>query len=62
MSRIFLGDKNAFSVEERMNMERKYIYENAIIYVKIHNESSDRIYNATEKFLRKVILEKENKK
>ena len=43
-------------------MERKYIYENAIIYVKIHNESSDRIYNATEKFLRKVILEKENKK
>ena len=62
MSRIFLGDKNAFSVAGRDEMTKKYIYENAVVYITIGEKSADNIRKATEKFIRKVILEKENKK
>jgi archaeosine-15-forming tRNA-guanine transglycosylase len=43
-------------------MEKKYVYENAIVRVTVHNESSEHIRRATENFLKKVIAEKENKK
>ena len=38
-------------------MEKKYTYENGIIYVLIPNKESRTIRRATEKFLRKVIVE-----
>ena len=56
---IFLGDKNAFSVIERMKMERTYTYDNAIVHITIPNKSSQHIRKATEIFLKKVMLEKE---
>lgn len=43
-------------------MHKKYIYRNAVVYITIGEKSVDNVRNATEKFLRKVILEKENKK
>lgn len=43
-------------------MTKKYIYENAVVYITIGEKTADNVRKATEKFLRKVILEKENKK
>jgi ABC-type ATPase involved in cell division len=40
-------------------MKKKYIYENAVVYITICDKSTNRIRKATENFLRKVILEKE---
>lgn len=40
-------------------MERVYTYKNAIIHIKIPDNSSIRIREATENFLTKVIFEKE---
>ena len=42
-------------------MEKEYIYKNAIVYITMHSKSTERIRNATETFLRKVMLEKETK-
>lgn len=43
-------------------MTKKYIYENAVVYITIGEKSEDNVRKATEKFLRNVNLEKENKK
>lgn len=43
-------------------MKKKYIYKNAVVYITIGDESTNRIRDATENFLRKVMLEKEKKK
>ena len=57
MSRIFLGDKNAFSVEERMKMNKKYIFKNAIIHISYEDISMHKIIKATETFMKKVLKE-----
>lgn len=38
-------------------MEKKYTYDNGIIYISIPDEQSKTIRTATEQFLRKVIQE-----
>lgn len=43
-------------------MKKKYIYENAVVYVNISNVNVDSVRTATEKFLRKVINEKRGEK
>ena len=40
-------------------MRKKYIYENAIIYVDVSTLNMNSVRTATENFLRKVIKEKE---
>lgn len=39
-------------------MKKKYIYDNAIVYVVLPNDNSKRIYKATERFLKQVMAEK----
>lgn len=58
---IFFKKNNAFSVKERVEMERTYIYKNAIIRIKLSDGCNQNIRKATEKFLHKVIFEKENR-
>lgn len=41
-------------------MEKKYTYENAVVYVVIPDEGIRNVHKATETFLRKVIKEKRN--
>ena len=52
----FFERNNAFS---GIIMEKKYTYENGIIYISIPDEQSNRIRNATEQFLRRVVSENE---
>ena len=42
-------------------MKKKYIYENAVVYVNISNINMNGVRTATENFLRKVIKEKEER-
>ena len=39
-------------------MERTYVYENGIVYITIPNDNSQTIINATETFLKRIIVEK----
>lgn len=39
-------------------MEKKYTYDNGIIYISIPDEQSKTIKTATEQFLRKVVKER----
>ncbi len=40
-------------------MRKKYIYENATVYITVPDDSIKNIYKATEKFLYKVIKERD---
>lgn len=42
-------------------MERKYTYENAIIFVSRSSDQNQNIISATENFLKKVMIEKGEK-
>lgn len=42
-------------------MKKKYIYENAVVYVNVSKVNIDSVRTATENFLRKVIKEKEER-
>lgn len=42
-------------------MKRTFTYENAVIHIFIPDESHTNIQKATEKFMKKVMLEKEKK-
>lgn len=42
-------------------MKKKYIYENAVVYVNVSKVNADSVRTATENFLRKVIKEKEER-
>lgn len=39
-------------------MEKEYVYENAIVQIKIPNDMS-RVYKATETFLKKILAEEQ---
>lgn len=39
-------------------MEKKYTYENAVVYVVIPDDGMPNIHKATEEFLKKVIKER----
>jgi hypothetical protein len=41
-------------------MKRKYVYENAIIYISNTDINYQRLHNATENFMKKVLKEKTN--
>ena len=42
-------------------MKKKYIYENAVVCIEIPDSKSSNIRASTEKFLRRVIKEKEER-
>lgn len=42
-------------------MKKKYVYNNATIHILMTDKTTNHIRKATEKFLKKVMLEKEKK-